>query len=437
MRNQHEIANRIGDQERDLQSIVRAITRLQDYIVNASEHKQQIISKLQTSLITYGNFLNGLLSLTIGVLSPTLVTPTALENALVKIQQEISMKYPGHDILHTRLSYYYDHHLSTYFYTNQHILINVAVPFAKNDAHFDLYEITAFPLPSDTTNPLDTAYTLIRGLPDYIAISQDKNAYIELNNKDITSCEGRSVMSCPFELVMTYRPTLTCAAAIFFHIDNGLMDRCDVDVFVNKQLPNTILPVTHGVYLITTREPEYQLVCTSQDLPSVRKIKAQGYAQVTVPCSCSLHVDNQVVGPPADSCDSSLTTLQTLHPVNYPVFLSFGYKPTQFQSIDLANTSVQLTLPNITQYTNSITDLTSHQKQQGLDLDKLSNAITSARTTYEMNNLGPAPFSPLGSNKHSLGAFIVIVIIVITVAGPFVERVVLSVYKQRRPFHID
>ena len=135
-----------------------------------------------------------------------------------------------------------------------------------------------------------------------------------------------------------------------------------------------------------------------------------------------------MVGPPVDSCDDTLNTIQTLHPVNYPVFLSFGYQPAQFQSVHLANTSIQLDLPNVTEYTKTMTDLTSHQIEQGLDLDKLSNAITTARRTYEISNIGSPPFTPLGSNKHSMGAFVVIVIIILII---IIVAVVYLLYKAK------
>ena len=90
--------------------------------------------------------------------------------------------------------------------------------------------------------------------------------------------------------------------------------------------------------------------------------RAQAYFHVSVPCKCTLHVGHLTVTPSLSDCDPQLEVATTLHPINYPVFLAFGFKPHQFDSLDLANNSLQLQIPSVNEYISNFSDISSQLK---------------------------------------------------------------------------
>ena len=81
------------------------------------------MSKLQIHAITLITYLEGLISIARGTLSPYIVPPHDLENSLRKAWEVLQEQHPSYSIIHTDIAYYYDHHLSSFWYSQDRIIV--------------------------------------------------------------------------------------------------------------------------------------------------------------------------------------------------------------------------------------------------------------------------------------------------------------------------
>ena len=203
-------------QNTNAQKTAVSVQRLANYVTQVSEQRASIMSKLQIHAITLITYLEGLISIARGTLSPYIVPPHDLENSLRKAWEVLQEQHPSYSIIHTDIAYYYDHHLSSFWYSQDRIIVHLQVPFSKEaNSLYNIYQIHTVPIPLSPSDPSELGYTKISGIPEYIAVDQSMNSVIELTHKQIDLCTGESLLTCPFDHVMTRRPSYTCASAIF------------------------------------------------------------------------------------------------------------------------------------------------------------------------------------------------------------------------------
>ena len=404
-----QIQTAVRTQDENIKAVASNLHKLSRYLANVSERRANIMSKLQTYAIALNSFLSGVTSLSHGILSPIIIPPSDLQSSLEKAEEVIAEKFPGNSLIRHDLAYYYDHHLASYQYTTEYIIVHIKAPFAQDHGIFDLFSITSFPVPLTPHDPTALGYTRLQSMPDYVALDQGRSVAIELSHAQMAMCTGKALIVCPFDHVMITRPSFTCATAVLFQQDNIFKGLCTTNVHSEVPVPNSIFPVSEGQYLVTTSEQHYQISCPTK----LTSLEAHAYVHLTIPCHCSLHVASLSVTPSLTDCDPSLQVAKVLHPVNYPVFLTFGFKPHQFDSVNLSNTSLKLQVPNINGYISNFTDLSQRAKKAGLDLHKVSEAMAEVRTTYDRYEPRRLSFLPMVDDGNSMGIFIIIVIIVI------------------------
>ena len=331
-----------------------------------------------------------------------------MTSALHKVDQAIYKSHPGYSLTHKDVTFYYNHHLSTYTYTDSHLLIHVQAPFSRSDSLYTLYQARTIPVPLQAHDPSSTGYTKLTSVSDYIAISPDKSTYFELSQAQLSLCTGSTLLACPFDHILTHRPQYSCTAGIFFHQDNIFTNICAPKIFPNTPIPNNIIPTGQGLYLISTNTSNYQLTCTDQ---AIRTVPSFAYAHVSVPCGCTLTVHHMTVSPPLSSCNKHLEFLQTLQPFNYHIFLTFGFEPHTFPSDSLSNYSLALDIPDVNSYVSNFTDLSNTMQEEGLDLKRVVDAIAKARSTYNEPNIQIDPdltFLPFVNDSSFLASFVLI-----------------------------
>ena len=409
----HKAMESIGKQSikqaRTIEQAVSIIKQIGTYVADVVERKAFVLARLETTAISLNSFLSGVSSLMQGYLSPAILPPFDLQTTLDRAAKHIPLKYPGFTLLHQDLAFYFNHHLASFMYTDEQLIIHVMAPFSKEEAIFDIYRVFSYPIPIHPAETESLGYTQVKDLPEYIAVNAARNTYVELSQAQMSTCTDTDLISCPFDHVFVTRPYFTCAAVILFNQDDQFEDTCNTAVVTHSPVPNNIIPLTQGSYLITTHTSMYKIACPGF---SIQSFPARAYAQVSVPCGCSLHVAEMMVTPPVSDCDKNLTSFETLHPINYPVFLSFGFKPHQFSSLNISETPVKLDVPNITEYVTKFKDLSRKAKQGTLDLETVSEAIRSDRESYsKYETQGPSILKFLDS-KQSMDVFVIICVIV-------------------------
>ena len=293
-----------------IQALTRAINRLTDYVTKVADRRTNIYARLLSQAIFINSFVEALIDLPNGIVSPQLVPPRVLRNSLEAISKAISKSYPGYQLVHTDPNFYYTSRLATTVYTDNHLLVHVKVPFSRESSLYSLYQTTAFPIPIQTNDPSSVGYTVADPISPYIAISPDKNSYFELSNSEFSLCTGEQLLICQYDHVLVHRPQYSCTAAIFFHQDEIFTQVCSPKLFPNSDIPDNILPIGQGKYLVTSTTNNYRMTCTDQTIHSLPSL---AYAQVSVPCGCTLTVNHLTVAPPVSSCNEKLQVLQTFN----------------------------------------------------------------------------------------------------------------------------
>ena len=427
---QNNTYNMFKNQSLDIQRIAGSVTELQTYVEGVLARKLTMFDKLQQVAILSENFLKALSQLASGFLSPHLVPPRILKQNIKMVQRSLNKLYRGNRLVHTDLSYYYNgHHLTSYTYTNDHLFIHVQVPFALESSLFDVYSVHSFPVPLKPDDPAAYGYTKVNDIIDYIAISNDKDRYVEMDRAEMSLCDQNRIMSCPKVQVIRRRPALTCTSSIFFQDHDSFMALCNPRVYPQESIPTNIRSVGSNEFLITTNESQYELSCRGQ---SIQKKDCQAYALVTVPCTCTLHVAQMSVTPSLTGCYAMKTEIRVAHPINYALFLSFDFKPHQFPALTLSNTSVELDVPDVRSYVLNFTDTTVDMMKDGLNLQQVAQAINEARSTYNKRFIdldADLTFLPFVESPKFVFVFSIITMLALIAAAVVIVMIIIKVRK--------
>lgn len=392
------------------------LAALERYVSEVVVRKMIMFDRLQQLSVILGNFLEAITSLMRGSLSYHLVPPTVLQEKLNYIQETLDDKYPGHMLVHTDITYYYNgHHLAHYTYTESHILVHIQVPFAMENSLYNLYSVKTFPVPINTSDPSSKGYTTIPNLQAYIATSPDGYKYTELNNVEFSMCHGTQLISCPMVHIIRRRPAYTCTASIFYHDVPSFMSSCAPIVYPDAPIPTTVHSVGPNTFLVTTNRSEYEFSCQGQFLEKQRGL---AYAILSVPCACTLYLGDISVTPPLTDCLEG-KTFSVSHPINYALFLSFDFDPSQYEALKLSNSSVVMDIPDITNYVKNFTDISDNMVKDGLRLDMVSDAILDARLTYSKTHTSAAHYGlqQIVSSPNFLLTFVIIVAVLALAAA--------------------
>lgn len=348
------------------------------------------IQALQIFLTEQQKFLNGIEQLLNGRLTHTMVHPRQLQQALSKVRRSLKTSQPTFQLLHNEMSWYYNHHLTMFVYTETNLFIFLSLPIANQISQFDFYSITTFPIPFQTNNNTDPGYTIINTEISTFAIDPSRQVFIELNSKQLESCSSNRLVQCPTPFFRYQRPSLTCIAALFLDKSDKIISLCEFTVYAHQHPAPQIFPIGPSEYLLTTSVSPFQTICDGTELQTYSQCR---FCYIRIPCNCILLMDDRQFSPNLYDCDTDLTVTMTLHTVNLALLRHFDLPANIFSSSSLTNKSITLSIPNITKSIETFSDLTQKDHHIGFDLAKLVNA---------MANEHPALYTPPSSEDTTL-----------------------------------
>ena len=420
LKNQSIVIHGLATQMRDYQYFIEEVV----------VRKLIMFDKLQQVALLAENYLNAISQLNRGYLSPHLVPPKDLKQDLKRVQRALNQDFNGHRVVHTDLTYYYNgHHLASYTYTKQHIIIHVQVPFALESSMFDIYSVHSFPVPLTPGQAESEGYTTFPDLVHYIAVSSDATRYVEMQRSDMALCHQKRITICPEVQVIRRRPAMTCTAGIFFQDSDDTLTLCNPKIFPFSKIATNVQSIGQNDFLITTDVKQYELSCKGQ---SIQRFPCLPYQVVNVPCACTLHVGSVTVTPSLSSCLEMKSKVKVSHPINYALFLSFDFKPRQFSPIKLSNTSVQLDVPDIRKYVKEFKDIDREMTEEGLSLNKVVEAVKEARNTYHATSYDmdeDLTYLPVISESNFIGVFTILSIILFCVTGVVILLIAIKIRK--------
>ncbi len=259
----------------------------------------------------------GVKDLVVGDISPSLIPPDVLEEAIEVIETDIKKFRQGFTLAYKAPSLYYKHSKYLVYRDKNAIYILLKAPMIEEGTLLDVYEVKSYEIPIHNSS-LDS--TTLMNIPQYIGIKQkSKEMFAEFSIDEIHQCYGQHVKMCPFPIVLQKKDKPTCIASIFFKQTHLIKDVCDMQYIHRNQPKPFIQQLTHKEILIS-HIPHIELDCTGQD---VQVVKLPNIAVFQLPCSCTLSSENYHMSPRTRNCKRNTFEPTILHPVNLAYSLYF------------------------------------------------------------------------------------------------------------------
>ena len=113
-----------------------------------------------------------------------------MEQSLGEISTKLQELGGSFSIAHQNPAHYFQNRRVGYTQTNTTLFISVPISLTSDYSYFEVYELHAFPIHTNAGNP---EATLITHLPEYLAISQNQEYYLELFYSELRDCTGQTL----------------------------------------------------------------------------------------------------------------------------------------------------------------------------------------------------------------------------------------------------
>ena len=229
-------------------------------------------------------------SLANGKLPPELLPP----ERLVKILREVSDRLPTGWALTPVLRgaavwrAYQEAVVATAAYQDG-VRLFIHFPIYEFTYAFELYEL--YPLP--TFDKKSRKAHTFNGLPRYLAVSNDRQTFMELGSEDLRGCKGLEDRICPLnKAVHRKRLKRSCAVALFLQQSEAVYRDCNRNVEIWKGAEAVY--IGQQLWAYTTDFPQQMVTqCVNKNPPS-RIEWLNGTGLVRIPRGCSAHSDKWI-----------------------------------------------------------------------------------------------------------------------------------------------
>lgn len=260
---------------------------------------------------------SGISSLTRGYISPFLVPQEEIEKILSHVSQKVLKRplYSGLRLPSASAAYYYG--LKTVAYT--HLLnnesepdggttlyVSLSIPLFKAGYTLPVYRIDTYPVPvtagiaASTATERKVGFTLLKGLPDFIAVSDNEEVYVELEKSLFLSCSGypqAKICSSGMPSLKKRRSgSMSCAFAIFIENREEVLRKCDFR-YVNtdqwKPYGTAVQLSADSTFLVhaSQRGPfpdRWRLSCPMSPLRPQTVLPLCNMCRIKIPCFCTM-----------------------------------------------------------------------------------------------------------------------------------------------------
>lgn len=270
--------------------------------------------------IVVQNWLTGITELTHGYVSPFIVPEVEirrvvryLTNKVLQQPQFRNLKVPS-----VASSYYYklQNIAYTHMYNNMSdtkqgstLYISLMIPLLRVGGVMPVYRIDVYPVPvkagiapilqEDRTHK-STGFTMLHNMPDFIAVSENQETFVELNTNQYLTCKGYpEIKVCGSGTpALKHRRTKesSCAFALFIEDSTQVLKHCDLRYINTDQwLPDgsAIQLTADSSFLMhaSYRRPEgdtWTMSCPLSHQTPQYPVKVCDMCRIYIPCFCSL-----------------------------------------------------------------------------------------------------------------------------------------------------
>lgn len=269
----------------------------------------------------------GIINLTSGYISQYLVSEELISNALDYIKT-YSLKLPNfstYRLMSNDPAFYYKLTRMAYARAENKILVTLDIPLFKPQKRLTLYRISSFPMPvkagqddDDVKSP--HGFTYILDLPEFIAVTENLDAYVELTEAQYLACEGpvKGIQSCGNSVGIPKLTTAThksCAYSIFSDTPQDVKEYCQTAFTKDIPQGSARQLSSDSSFLIQGGGDDryWTMTCPGSSKNPQTKIEPCSLCRLKVACGCSLFGTNFRIPTHISGCDqfSSETPVAT------------------------------------------------------------------------------------------------------------------------------
>ncbi|ESP03464.1 hypothetical protein LOTGIDRAFT_171401 [Lottia gigantea] len=236
--------------------------------------------------------------LSLGHLSPSVLTPGSLRKLLLEIQSHLppSVRLPANP--KKNLWHYYRILNCVTIIENNKIIVVLNIPLLDSDRVFEIYKIHNLPLPMTNKLILSKSKATFKMVASYrleaevIAVNTDRTKYAILDSDEFTKCSDPLAGFCQITSpIYPINLSQLCIVALFTENREKIRQLCKV--FIK---PNCILPVatylTNGMWMVVTHRPiRFSIVCHQTSFVHQSVVIRPPIQSITLPQSCKAQND--------------------------------------------------------------------------------------------------------------------------------------------------
>ena len=193
--------------------------------------------------------------LSLGHLSPAVVSPTSLRKVFNEIRGHLppTLRLPKSP--RTSLWYYYKTLTCSTVFDENKIIVIINIPLVDADGQYDLYQIFNVPLPfNDTQNTNSESVVALYDLEaTHIAVAPAWNRFVVLRPDEVAQCNSPGNNICELRSPIFHANiNKFCLIALFLKNKEKIHQNCHKIVKLSYLLPSAIY-LTNGNWIIKHR----------------------------------------------------------------------------------------------------------------------------------------------------------------------------------------
>lgn len=340
----NELNIAVGNISEEMEKLL--ISQQQMYILFGQLHFYE--TRLTATVNGIKSWIAGAHTLMSGYLPPTMISAVDISKLLTYISQTV-LKDPVYQnrlyIVHRNPMYFYQYKDLSYTRDTRYVYISINVPLAASGGLLTVYRVDKLNLGIVENK---TYSTRLVDVPEYFAISDDRNFYTELTAHHYLSCEGENVKVCPFEQSLKRSDVPTCISSLFHNDATNIKALCNF-VFEDRPVPPQTIMLDNNRYWIhsnnATSDEKWYKFCIRDNKGVTATIQACKNCIIEMPCACSLRAASFQIPLNLQNCNlfalnHTYTDIVLSYPINLP-FLSHFQPVDQFLEISSNQTMHQ------------------------------------------------------------------------------------------------
>lgn len=237
------------------------------------------------SLTTLLEHVRAQLDMSLGHLSPSIVTPGHLREVLLGIQTEL----PHHlrlPVDPTKELWKYNALGCVTLLENRKLLILMSIPLLDRESVFEIYQVINLPMPYPRGDQGSGMVARYKMETEYIALNPGRTKFMLLTAEEARKCRNDDLGACaslsPIYVAGNHK---MCILELFGGKKEGIKRTCQVEVLANTALPQAI-SVSDGVWAVATQKPiSLSRVCEGQSTRTLRVKPPLSLLKLPLGCS--------------------------------------------------------------------------------------------------------------------------------------------------------